>query len=110
MKRRLNVGQPPRGTFADMQNKGSRCVLYPKIDTRDIWIEAASDARYIIDSYTVVAQMKGLPLVADAELRLASATDVVYSVPIEGTPPLAEAPPAAACDVRKGLNASYEDW
>jgi hypothetical protein len=110
MKRRLNVGQPPRGTFADMQNQGSRCVLYPKIDTRDIWVEAASDARYIIDSYTVVAQMKGLPLVAVAELRLAPATDVVYAVPIDGTPPLVEAPAVVPCDVHKGLNATYEDW
>ena len=109
MKRRLSVGQAPRGTFSDLLEHG-RCVLYPKIDTKDVWVEAGSDARYIIDSYTVVAQLKGLALVAMAEMRLAPATDVVYSVPIEGTPPLAEAPAVAPCDVHKGLNATYEDW
>ena len=87
LKRRITVGQPPRGTFSDIMEQG-RCVLYPKIDTKDIWVAAGSDARYVIDSYTVAAQLKGLALVAVAELRLAPATDVVYSVPIDGTPPL----------------------
>jgi hypothetical protein len=104
--RRLNVGQPPQGMNSDITEQ-FRCVLYPVIDTRDVWVRADDDARYIVDKYNVSASYRGLSLVAVATLKLAPATDIVYSVPIEGGSSSAQ---VAACDVRKGLNSSYEDW
>ena len=108
-KRRINAGQPPRGVSADMPSD-VRSLLYPKLDTRDVWVAAGSDSRYIIDSYVTLADMKGFPLIGTVNLRLAPATDVVYAVPVEGTPPLEDAPADPGCDVSKGLNATYEDW
>lgn len=87
----------------------ARSVLYPKIDTNDVWIDASSDRRYIVDKVDFIAEIKGVSLVGMLHLRLAPATDVVYSVPVEGTPPLTEEQ-AETCDVNKGLNATYEDW
>lgn len=111
--RKLNVGQPPQGMHSNIVKQG-RVTLYPSIDTKDIWVRGDNDERYIIDSYTVVASYRGLPLIAMATLKLAPATDIVYSVPIEDAPttPAAEGgdSPAQPCDVRKGLNSSYEDW
>jgi len=111
-KRRITAGQPPKGTSSDI-TKNARCTLFPSIDTKDIWVRADNDERYTIDGYTVVASYRGLPLVGMATLKLAPATDIVYSVPIEADPAAEvpegndspETPPAL-----QGLNASYEDW
>jgi len=108
MRRRIKVASPPRGTNADMKEDGARCVLYPQIDTRDVWIAAGTDERYIIDSYSVIADIRGLPLIASAELRLAPATDIVYSIPLEGSSQSSPSEPAA--EVRQGLASDYEDW
>ena len=106
-KRRINAGQPPRGVHSDI-NDSVRSILYPNIDTRDVWVNVGSDQRYIVDSYDVIVDMKSVPLVGTVHLKLAPATDVVYSVPIEGTPPLEEPPVSEQPDgVRKGLNATY---
>jgi hypothetical protein len=111
-KRRINAATPPRGTNADI-NKGARCVFYPPIDTKDIWVRADNDKRYIIDGYTAIAEMRGVPLVVMAQIRLAPASDVVYNVPLEGTPESSSSSSSgegASCDVRQGLNSGYEDW
>lgn len=106
--RRLTIAQPPRGMHGDKDLQGARCVLYPQIDTRDIWVQAATDERYVIDSYQVVAEIRGLPLVAMAQLRLAPATDIVYSIPLEG--PSASSVSEPVAEVRHGLDSDYEDW
>ena len=94
-------------------------MLFPSIDTKDIWVRADNDERYIIDSYEVVASYRGLPLVANATLKLAPATDIVYSVPIEEAPEVvvSEGDDGAGggaspetCGPTKGLDATYEDW
>ena len=108
MRRRLTVAQPPRGTFADMTHNGARCVLYPQIDTRDVWVKANTDQRYIIDNYQVVTEVRGLPIIASAELRLAPATDIVYAIPLEGSSLSSVSEPVE--DVRRGLDSDYEDW
>lgn len=107
--RRLDAGTPPRGVSGDIKDS-VRSILYPKIDTRDVWIASGSDQRYVVDRYEVIADIKGVSLVGTVHLSLAPATDVVYSVPVEGAPPLEELPPVDDSDVRKGLNATYEDW
>lgn len=107
-QRRITNATPPRGTNSDITEAG-RCVLYPRIDTYDVWVRADSDQRYIIDSYEVAAQMKGLPLVAIAQLRLAPASDVVYSVPLEGVTSSSSSQPAVP-EVRQGLTSEYTDW
>lgn len=112
-KRRLTMGdQGPRGTSSDIVQRGD-VILYPRIDTKDVWVNARTDQRWIIDSYTVTAQYRGIPFLAAAELRLAPATDTVYNIPIEGTPSSSSVDGSESseeCDVTRGLDASYEDW
>ena len=108
-RRKVKVAAPPRGKHA-VTNRGSgaRCVLYPQIDTKDVWINASTDERYIIDSYDVLADIRGLPLIASADLRLAPATDIVYSILLEGASQSSSSVPAA--EVSVGLDSRYEDW
>ena len=112
--RRLTVAAEPRGTHDSGAYRLARCIFYPPIDTRDIWVRADNDARYIIDNYTAIAEMRGLPLVVMAQIRLAPASDVIYNVPIEGTPVSSSSSSSSSgpssCDVRTGLDAQYEDW
>jgi len=110
--RKINAGNPPKGTSSDI-TKPARVVLYPAIDTKDIWVRADNDERYIVDSYTVVASYRGLPLVAMATLKLAPTTDIVYSVPIEPTPAdetVEDNESPMVPEVRRGLNSQYQDW
>lgn len=108
--RQVKNASPPRGKNADMKEDGARCVLYPLIDTKDVWVQGNTDERYIIDKFTVIAELRGLPLVASAELRLAPATDIVYSIPLEGSPLSSSSSSGPVADVRKGLDSDYEDW
>lgn len=105
--RRINLATPPRGTNADIIDDGNRCVLYPLVDTRDVWVEADADARYIIDGYEVLVDYKGLPLVASLKMALAPGSHIVYSVPIEKQLSSSSEEP---CGATKGLAASDTDF
>jgi hypothetical protein len=111
-KRRINVATPPRGTNADLVDDGNRCVLFPLVDTRDVWVDGDSDARYIIDSFTLLAAYKGLPLVASLKMSLAPGSHIVYSVPIEQELPSSSESSSESCGATKGLAAedSDGDW
>lgn len=108
IRRRVTNAAPPRGKHADAVEDGARCVLYPQIDTKDVWIAAGTDDRYIIDGYRVVAAIRGLPLIATVQLKLAPATDIVYAIPLEGPSLSSRSEPVA--EVRRGLSSDYEDW
>lgn len=111
--RSLELGdQGPRGLSSDIAER-HRAILFPRIDTKDIWVNGRNDARHVIRKWKVIAQFKGIPFLADAELRLAHATDTVYNVPVEGPPissDVSDTPDTEPCDVTKGLDDSYETW
>lgn len=110
--RRIVDGDPPRGTASDIVKRG-RVILYPAIDTRDVWVRGDNGERYIVDNYTVIAQIKSLPLVAQATIKLAPMTDIVYSIPLVPNPSSSLSSISSGgqtCDVNSGLDSSYEDW
>lgn len=111
--RKLDFGAPPQGLNSNIV-KQARVVLYPTIDTRDIWVRSDNDERYVVDSWTCVASYKGVQLIGNVTLKLAPVTDIVYSVPLEdvsadtgGTEGIVSPEP---CGPTKGLNSSYENW
>jgi hypothetical protein len=111
LRRRIDAGTPPRGNSSDMQKAPNRCVLYPQIDTRDVWVQANNDTRWIIDSYSVISEYRGVPLIAGVQLRLAPATDIVYSVEIDPEPASSSSSSSGpTCDASRGLDDSYEEW
>ena len=50
----------------------------------DIWVEKDSDKRYIVHSVKHLAEINQVPVHVAAELRLVEASDIVYTIPLEG--------------------------
>ena len=112
--RKIIDGDPPRGTASDIVKSG-RAVHYPAIDTRDVWVRSNNGERYIVDSYTVIAQIRSVPLIVQPVIKLAPMTDIVYSIPLVPSSSSSSLSSLSSgsgqtCDVNSGLNSSYEDW
>jgi len=71
-----------RGTVNDIVVAG-RFVGIPVVHSRDVWVAADSDRRYYVRSVRNLAEIVQVPVIVQAELRLAPFTDVIYNVPIE---------------------------
>jgi hypothetical protein len=71
-----------QGTVADAKTTGRMLMMPPFLSNDDIWISQKLDQRYTIGKIKVVAEMRGVPLVADVELRLLPYTHQVYKIAI----------------------------
>lgn len=96
----LGYFAPVAGTYADvgldkardkrdpqvgMTNQRSiraRFIGDPLLYTYDVWVNATSDLRYRILEVEVLSQVRGIPLVYQAELRVAPFSDVIYTIPL----------------------------
>lgn len=82
LTRRRNLDdQAMRGTIRDIIVTG-RMLMFPLIEEKDVWISRKTDDRYYIESIQDVAEIRGVPLIANVELRPAPFTDVIYNIPI----------------------------
>ena len=85
-QRKIQVSDKDVGTVDDVQNIQARALICPQLDAGDVWVNCATDERYIVG---VVRETRfaGVPLLYEAvELRPAPAADVVYELPLEGVP------------------------
>jgi hypothetical protein len=80
-KRKHIDDQGMRGTVSDIIVTG-RMLMLPLIQEYDVWVNAKTDDRYYLHSIQNVAEMRGVPLVANVEMRPAPFTDIIYDVPI----------------------------
>ena len=60
----------------------ARFVGDTQLYSYDVWINEFSDERYYMHTIGSVANVRGVPLVFDVELRLAPYTDVIYTLPL----------------------------
>lgn len=67
---------------AKQQAISGRFLAEPQVYALDVWVAASGDRRYYIHPTKVEAQIRGVPLVVSAELRLAPYTDVLYTFPL----------------------------
>jgi len=80
--RRMHIDDnATRGTVKDVVISG-RMLMLPLIDEQDVWVSRKTDDRYYIHSIQDVAEVRGVPLVANVELRPAPFSDVIYDIPI----------------------------
>jgi len=70
-----------RGTTDDIVISG-RMLMLPLLDSYDVWVNAKTDDRYYLHKIQHVAEIRGIPLIANVELRPAPFTDIIYSVEI----------------------------
>lgn len=61
----------------------ARFIGDTQLYTYDVWINGTSDERYYIHTVQVASQIRGVPIVYQAELKLAPFSDVVYTVPLD---------------------------
>jgi len=73
--------QSMRGTIKDIVISG-RMLMLPLIGEQDLWVSRQTDDRYYIHSIQDAAEIRGVPLIANVEMRPAPFTDVIYNIPI----------------------------
>lgn len=80
--KRMDVDdQAVRGTVQDIVVTG-RMLTLPLIAENDVWVSRKTDERFYIRSIQHIAEMRGVPLLANVEMRPAPFTDVIYDVEI----------------------------
>lgn len=80
-RRRHLDDQATRGTIQDVVVT-ARMLMLPLIAGQDVWVSRKTDDRYYIQSIQNIAEIRGVPLVSNVELRPAPFTDVIYRIPI----------------------------
>lgn len=73
--------QAVRGTVKDVVVSG-RMLMLPLINEYDVWVSRKTDDRYYILSIQNNAEIRGVPLIANVEMRPAPYTDVIYDIPL----------------------------
>lgn len=59
--------------------KQGRGVAYPHIDSGDIYVRTDTGERFVVQTISTVAEYGGVPLIIQAELKLAPVTDILYT-------------------------------
>ena len=70
-----------RGTVTDLIMQG-RMLMMPIVEPLDVWISRRTDDRYYVQSIQDVAEIRGVPLIGNLQMRPAPFTDVIYNIPI----------------------------
>jgi hypothetical protein len=73
------------GTKKDMVFQNCRMLGDPVPDSYDVFVDSGSDRRFIIHEIVSAAEMRGYPVVTTVNVRQANFSDIVYSIPMEGT-------------------------
>lgn len=76
------ITQESIGTVNDV-HEHARCLAWPLPRSNDIWVDCTSGNRYFINSVTMEVEIRGFPVVAMLDIRLAPPTDIIYSLPVE---------------------------
>jgi hypothetical protein len=58
----------------------ARMLNVSLLGEEDIWVNLVTDDRYYVHKVQNIKEMRGIPLIADVELRPAPFTDIVYSI------------------------------
>ena len=76
----LDAGQS-RGTINDIVVQ-ARMIATDLLTDEDVWVSEKTDDRYYIHSVTNIAEMRGVPLVSQVEMRPIAYTSPIYTIQI----------------------------
>lgn len=76
-----------RSTVDDNPVISGRMINDPQVFSRDVWVDKTSDTRWQLHSVRSLAEIRGVPLIVSAEMRLIPYSDIVYTIPIDGQVP-----------------------
>lgn len=80
--RREHIDEQMRGTTHTGSTVHAKLLAIPHLDSRDIWINKTADLRYTINNINSAAEMRGVPLVVETDLRLLPFSDIAYTFPV----------------------------
>ena len=64
----------------------ARVIGFPALNTGDIWINGASDERWLVDTIQVIAAVRNVPIVYQVKLGLLPFSNQAYAIEIGGEP------------------------
>lgn len=70
-----------RGTVKDV-NVRAEMLMIDMLDEEDVWVNAVTDDRYSVHTVAHTAEMRGVPLIAEVELRLIPYSSAIYTIEI----------------------------
>lgn len=70
-----------RATVNDVVVSASM-LMVDLLDEEDIWVADKTDDRYFVHKVSHTAEMRGVPITANVELRLVPFTHIAYAIPI----------------------------
>lgn len=73
-----------RGNTRDNSAVTARVIGFPALNKRDIWVNGASDERWMIDGIQIAAAMRNVPLVYSVQLSLLPFTNRAYAIEVGG--------------------------
>jgi hypothetical protein len=74
---------PQRGNVDDPGvSQAGRVIMFPPVTRGDVFVDASSDARYELKPVKYTAAIRGVPIVADVDMRMFPFDDVIYSLPL----------------------------
>jgi hypothetical protein len=76
-----------RGTVNDETQVAATMLAVPQLDTQDVWVDKAKDFRWEIFGIKHAEEIRGVPVVVTAHMRLLPFNHVVYSKSIPGQTP-----------------------
>lgn len=76
----LDGGQS-RGTVNDVVVT-AQMLMVDLLEEEDIWVADKTDDRYFVHRVSHVEEMRGVPILANVELRLVPFTHIAYAIPI----------------------------
>lgn len=80
-------GGAGRGTIDDLPVVQGRMLASPQVFSYDVWVDRDSDRRWMLHEIRSIAEVRGVPLVVAAEMRLLPFTHPVYKIAIDGQVP-----------------------
>lgn len=63
-------------------------AAWPELSVGDVWASATSDLRAAVENVRILAELRGVPLLIEAGLRILPPGDAVYDLALPATPPL----------------------
>jgi len=76
----LDAGQA-RGTVNDVTVQAVM-LMTDLLDEEDVWVAEKTDDRYFVHRVQHLEEVRGVPVLASVELRLAPFTHIVYAIPV----------------------------
>jgi hypothetical protein len=76
---------PGRGTVADVVHR-ARMLAAPLMGELDVWVARRTDARYYVHTVAHAAEVRGVPVVSEVELRQIPFSHPLYGLAMPGQP------------------------